>query len=170
MQDMLDFEIDATSARRVQEALNGLGEALGPAGRAMILKKIAEIYLEETEKRFVSQSDPDRKRWPKLKESTIRIKKKKGSFLEPEHIGILTTDLFNSIKYRISGDQVYVGSNLRYAPWFHYGSKTGGWGPRPSRRFLGRNTRIDAKVLKLYEKEIERLVGIKMSNVGLLEV
>lgn len=158
---MLNFKVNYTSAKKVEEALRGLGEALGPLEQNRILRKIAAEYLADTEKRFVSQSDPDRKKWKPLRPATIEVKKRKGSLMGPTHIGVWTGKLASSLQYRISGDTAYIGSNVPYAPWFHYGHKQG-WGPTPSRRFLGRNTRIDQKILRLYESEIAKIVGLNI--------
>lgn len=170
---MLNFKVDYTSAKKVQDALRGLEEALGPREQNQILKKIAVQYLAETEKRFGSQSDPDRKKWKPLKPSTVKMKQRKGSLseffkndtakIEPTHIGVWTGKLVSSLQYRISGDTVTIGSDVPYASWFHYGHKKG-WGPTPSRRFLGRNTRIDEKILRIYENEIMKRIGLSVQN------
>ena len=162
---MLNFEINYTGSRKVEEMLRGLGEAFGPQVRDQILKKIAVEYLKETEKRFDAQSDPDRKKWKPLQNSTIRLKQLKGSLMGPTHIGVWTGRLASSIKYRLSGDSVYIGSDVPYAPWFHYGTRKG-WGPVPSRRFLGRNTRIDQKALNVLENEIRKRLGMGLTGFG----
>ena len=161
---LLNFEIDYTSAQKVQDALNGLSEAFGPAERDRILRKIAIDYLADTEKRFDKQYDPDRKKWSPLRYSTIRVKERKGSLLEAMHIGVWTGELASSLQYVLRGDTVSIGTNVRHGPWFHYGTKKG-WGPVPSRRFLGRNTRIDQKILRTFENEIRKRIGIGLTDI-----
>jgi len=161
---ILNFEVNYTGAQKVTDALRGLGEAFGPEERNRILKKIAAEYSADTEKRFLNQSDPDRKKWSPLRNSTIRYKTVKGNLMGAAHIGVWKGKLASSIQYRLVGDSVYIGSNVPYAPWFHYGTKKG-WGPVPSRRFLGRNTRIDQKILKTYENEIRKLLGMQLSDI-----
>lgn len=170
---MLNFEVHYTGADKVREWLNGLGEAFGPSGQKEILRKVGALYLNDTEKRFEKQVDPDRKKWKPLSPTTIRIKKQTGSLMGAEHIGVWTGNLASSLQMRISGDSVFIGSNIKYAPWFHYGvkrfSKKGRrmypWGTIPPRRFLGRNTRIDEKVIGLVKKEVSHRLGIKISDL-----
>lgn len=161
---LLNFEIDYTGAQKVQDALNGLGEAFSPQERDRILRKIAVDYLHETESRFEKQYDPDRKKWKPLTKTTLRIKSKKGSLMGAAHIGVWTGKLASSLQYVLRGDTVSIGTNVRHGPWFHYGTKDG-WGPVPSRRFLGRNTRIDQKILRTYENEIRKRIGFNLVDV-----
>ena len=94
------FEVNITGAQKVDAMLRGLGEKLGPQTRNQILKKIAAEYLYETERRFDKQVDPDRKKWKPLRDSTIRLKTRKGSLMGPTHIGVWTGRLATSIQYR----------------------------------------------------------------------
>lgn len=161
---LLNFEMDYTGAQNVRDALNGLGEAFGVQERDRILRKIAADYLHETEDRFNKQYDPDRKKWSPLRQSTIRIKQRKGNLMGAAHIGVWTGKLAASLQYVLRGDAVSIGTNVRYGPWFHYGTE-GGWGKVPSRRFLGRNTRIDQKILRTYENEIRKRLGMGLVDV-----
>ena len=161
---MLRFEVDYTGEPKVQNALKGLGEAFGSQERDRILTKIAADYLKDTEKRFENQYDPDRKSWKPLQRSTIRLKARTGNLMGATHIGVWTGKLASSLQYILREDSVFIGTNVRHGPWFHYGTN-GGWGPVPSRRFLGRNARIDQKVLRTYENEIRKRLGM-----GLLDI
>lgn len=172
---MIRFEVDYTSAKRVQDALNGLGEALGPIGQNRILRKIGSMYLHETEKRFETQSDPDRKKWPELSPTTVKFKAglrrhpsgRGPSIDSPTRKGLWTGTLASSLQMVVQGDTVKIGSNVEHAPWFHYGVRAGKtWGRQPSRRFLGRNTRIDQKALNILKQELIGKYGIAESDVN----
>ena len=178
---MLNFEVDYTSAKRIQDALNGLGEALGDVGRNRILRLIGRMYLHETERRFETQSDPDRKKWAELRPTTVNFKSglrrhpsgRGPSIGSPTRKGLWTGTLASSLQMVVRGDTVLIGSNEPHAPWFHYGVRAGKtWGYQPSRRFLGRNTRIDQKALEMLKKILIDNYGIsekdvKNSNYGL---
>lgn len=172
---MIRFEVDQTSAKRVQDALNGLGEALGPAGQQRILRQIGAMYLHETERRFETQSDPDRKKWKELSPTTVKFKSglrrhpsgRGPSIDSPTRKGLWTGTLASSLQMRVEGDKVLIGSNVEHAPWFHYGVRAGKtWGPQPSRRFLGRNTRLDQKALDILKKVLIETYGIPASDVN----
>jgi len=143
------------SGDRVQDALRQLSETLGPQMKRQLLRKVGAIYLAYAEERFEKQNSPQRKRWEPLKESTIRIKEKKGSLRGAEHIGTWTGKLASSLSFRVQGDEVLVGSNVEYAPYFHFKvkkgtpTKGGPWGDIPARPFLGRNERADKRVLDM---------------------
>ena len=172
---MLNFKVNYTSADRVQRALVGLEEALGSTGRNLILRSIGQIYLHETERRFKTQSDPDRKKWRGLTKTTLKFKSGKvdhpsgrGPSIErPEYIGIWTGALASSINMRIQNDSVLIGSNVPHAPWFHYGNKSmKTWGQQPSRRFLGRNTRIDGKAINIIKSILINKYGIPLQDIN----
>ena len=171
---MIRFEVDYTSAKRVQDALNGLGEALGPAGQSRVLRKIGAMYLHETEKRFETQSDPDRKKWPELRPTTVKFKEGlrrhpsgRGSSIDsPTRKGLWTGTLASSLQMVVQGDTVKIGSNVEHAPWFHYGVRAGKtWGPQQSRRFLGRNTMIDQKAINILKQELIDAYGLAKGDV-----
>lgn len=170
---MLNFEVDYTGADKVKDWLRGLDEAFGSSGQKDILRKVGMLYLKDTEDRFEKQVDPDRKHWKPLSPTTLRIKKQTGNLMGAEHIGVWTGRLASSLQLRISGNSVFIGTNVKYAPWFHYGVKrfvkhkmrTVPWGIIPARRFLGRNTRIDGQVIRLIKQEISLRLGIKVSEL-----
>lgn len=182
---MFNFEVNYTSAKKIEEALRGLDEAFEGATQRAILRKVGNAYLADTLKRFENQHNPDRKPWKKLSPHTIRHKKHgtikgRGASVDyPERRGVWTGDLINSLAYRIEGNSVIIGTDVEHARWFHYGVKnlkefgkkaSGGpltvpWGPIPARRFLGRNNRIDDKVLKVVNEEITKIIGINPSSV-----
>jgi phage gpG-like protein len=182
---MISFEVKYTSANKVNDLLNGLSEAFSPSVQKSMLRKIGILYLADTEGRFdiSRQHNPDRKKWEKLKPSTLRLKEKgfKGrgpSISAPEHRGVWTSNLSSTLQMRFEGDSVLIGSDQEYAKTFHYGRKKKArgtakngktlyspWGDIPARRFLGRNTRIDSKVMNVLEQEIIKQTGINPSSI-----
>lgn len=175
----MNFEVNYTGADKVERALRGLNEAFNGATQKAILRKVGNLYLSDTLKRFENQHNPDRKPWAALKPVTIKLKKNgkhpRGRSVDrPERIGVWTGELINSLSFRIDGNSVIIGSNAEHAPWFHYGVKrlkkiggdlTAPWGSITARRFLGRNTRIDAKVLNLINAEITKAIGINPNSI-----
>jgi phage gpG-like protein len=176
---MLNFEVNYTGAKKVEEALRGLNESLSSAQIRRLLNKLGNIYLADTLKRFENQHDPDRKPWKELRPVTIKLKTNgmsgRGPSIDaPTRKGVWTGDLISSLTFRVEGNSVFVGSDVEHAPYFHYGVKKSKslsgnrktpWGQVPARRFLGRNTRIDAKVLKAFGDEICNLIGINPNSV-----
>lgn len=177
---MLNFEVNYTSAKKVEEALRGLDEAFKPETHRKILRKIGLAYLGDTLKRFKNQHNPDRKPWATLKPVTVYYKthgmKGRGRSVDsPERRGVWTEDLYNSINFRIEGNSVIIGTDVEYAPFFHYGvkrlkklkgSQTAPWGIIPPRRFLGRNTRIDQMILKIYNESLREELGMNLNSVS----
>ena len=171
---MLNFEVNYTGKKKVEDALSELSKAFSGAVPKSMLNKVGNLYLADTVKRFDNQHDPDRKPWKPLRPITVQYKttgmKGRGaSIAEPTRRGVWTGDLINSLTFRVEGNSVFVGSNEEHAKYFHYGAKklkklggnrTAPWGPVPSRRFLGRNTRIDSQVLKILKEEIAKLANV----------
>lgn len=181
---MFNFEVNYTSAKKIEEALRGLDEAFEIKTQRAILRRVGRIYLSDTLKRFENQHNPDRKPWATLKPVTIKHKthgsgRRGPSVRSPSRRGIWTEDLYNSIDYRVEGNSVIIGTDVEYAKYFHYGAKRlkridsalgvsnrfAPWGPIPARRFLGRNNRIDDKVLKVVNEEITKVIGINPNSV-----
>lgn len=172
---MFNFEVDYTGADKVRNALNGISESFSGKQTRSILQKVAAMYIAETEDRFKNENDLDRKKWPSLSPVTIRLKQKGYEGRKPAahgatRIGVWTGDLSSSIKYRIEGDTVIIGSDVKYAKHFHYRVPKGGgkvgWGTSPSRRFLGRNTRIDSKVIQVVRNELIKATGLDINSIS----
>lgn len=80
-----------------------------------------------------------------------------------------------SLKMRFDGNSVVIGTDVKYAKPFHYGVKKltklkgkakAPWGPIPARRFLGRNNRIDKKVIGIVRDELAKKIGIDPGSAG----
>lgn len=171
---MFNFEVDYTGADKVRNALNGISESLSGKQTRSILQKVAALYISDTENRFDREYDVDRKKWEPLRKTTIRLKEQGYRGRSPAingaaHRGVWSGKLSTSLKYRIEGDTVIIGSDLKYAPFFHYGVKKKGghpWGTIPPRRFLGRNTRIDSKVIQMVRNELIKATGLDINSIS----
>lgn len=195
---MIRFEVNHTGNAKVMRAFDGLYSALSRDSQRGMLIRAANIYVSETKKRFEKQYDVDRKKWPVNTDTTIRLKttgfKCRDAAENPNHIGVWTGKLINSIRYRLEGNEVLIGSDLPYATTFHYGAKKGTlagprsrlgasrkriakgktplayggspWGDIPPRRFLGRNNRIDGQVVLVIRDELAKKIGLKGVDLG----
>jgi phage gpG-like protein len=177
---MFNFEVDYTGNEKVRNSLNGLFQIFSRDFQRGILARIGHEYIADTENRFNKEYDVDRKKWAELKPSTIRLKKygdgRRGpGILGPTYRGVWTGDLATSLKMRFDGNSVLIGSDIEYAPWFHYGvknlkkigtTKTAPWGRIPPRRFLGRNNRIDSRVINIIQEQLAKKIGIDVKSAG----
>ena len=177
---MFTFEVNYTGNAKVQKAFDGLFSAFSRDTQRGILARIGHEYIADTEKRFEKQHDVDRKPWANLSKTTVRLKKKGDGRRGPgimgaSHRGVWTGDLATSLKMRFDGNSVVIGTDIEYAKPFHYGVKklnkigakaTTPWGPIPPRRFLGRNNRIDKKVIGIVRDELAKKIGIDPGSAG----
>ena len=163
---MLRFETNYTVSDKLRRLLTGLNEAFTPSDQRSVLTQIGQIYLDATKKRFVTQTDVDRKKWKPLKPDTIR---KKGH----SRIGLLSGDLRNSIKMEFTGNSVFIGTDVIYAKTFHYFVRKGDfrksppipYGDIPRRSFIGRNNRIDDQVVKKLKQIYAKQFGLDVSEL-----
>ena len=157
----MNFEVTMTGADKIQKRLDDLEKTFKPNSSEyrQAQRLIAKKYTELTLGAFKKETNPSRKPWKDLQESTQRLKNRdylgRGKAIEgPTKIGVWTGTLRKSITWRIDGRDILVGSDVEHAKWFHYfikkGSKKGGpWGDIPARFFLGRSARYDDQVLKV---------------------
>ena len=160
---MMTFEVEHTGSNKIQGLLSGLKNAFNDTERKNILRAVGTIYTQATRERFDKQYDVDRKKWKPLRPVTVRLK-------GHSKIGHKTGALRKSIRMRIQGDSVYVGTDLIYAKTFHYFVKKGQygktsrdqpipWGNIPRRSFIGRNLRLDDKVIKMLKRTYKEKYG-----------
>jgi len=152
------IDSDVSGNERIQRALRELAETINPQMKERLMGEIGADYVDfvKTEV-FDKQRSPQRKKWAKLKESTVKIKRWSGNTRGAEFVGTWTGDLVRSLKFRVVGDSVLIGSDLHYAPHFHFfvkkGSGGGGpWGDIPARPFLGVSERADKRILKIMNR------------------
>jgi phage gpG-like protein len=183
----MKFELVHTGNAKVEKAMDGLFKALSPEFRYGVLRKVANLYLSETVKRFDYQYDVDRKKWKANTETTSHYKKKglyrkkkmvrPPAIMGPNHVGTWTGTLATSLEVNFGYSEVMIGSDQPYAKTFHYGAKKGAfgvdrrgnpipWGDIRPRRFLGRNNRIDKQVTNLIRDELANKIGLKGVNLG----
>lgn len=152
------FEANVSGNERIQRELARLAANMNPERKNELMNKIGENYVDfvKTEV-FDKQRSHQRKTWAELSPVTIRIKEKKGSRRGPGFIGTWTGDLVDSLTFRVVGDSVFIGSDVPYAPFFHFfvkkgRNKGGPWGDIPPRPFLGVSERADKRILKVMNK------------------
>lgn len=112
-----------------------------------LLDNIGTLVETQTQDRFVSETDPDGKKWAAW--SSKYKKSGKG-------INILrnTQRLFGSINYQVKGNNVEVGSNVEYSAVHNYGYEKR---KIPKRTFLGmgeQNKKDVDKLVKLYIEDL----------------
>lgn len=177
---MFSFEVNYTGNAKVQKAFDGLFSAFSRDTQRGILARIGHEYIADTEKRFENEHDVDRKPWKALRPVTVKLKKtgdgRRGpGIMGASHRGVWTGDLATSLKMRFDGNSVVIGTDVEYAKPFHYGVKklttlkgkaNAPWGPIPARRFLGRNNRIDKKVIGIVRSELAKKIGIDPGSAG----
>jgi phage gpG-like protein len=148
------FDIRVDGGRRIEDALRQLSETMGPQMKRQLLGRIGKVYLDYTVDNYEKNRSPQRKRWEENKESTLKKRRRIGFYGDGD-VGFMTGDLYFSLKSEVQGDSVFVGSDVEYAPFFHFKvkkgtpAKGGPWGDIPARPFLGRNERADKKVLNM---------------------
>jgi len=153
-----------------------------------LLQQIGLIHLLNTRRRFESQTDPKGRVWKyntkttqKYKASGLRGGDNPGLFgdkgrtpavMGPNHRGVWTGRLMESLDTRMSGNTVivYVKKDIPYARVFQEGAYKGEfhidssskgapihypWGPIPARPFLGTNKKTDEEVLKLLRSYLD---------------
>ena len=153
------FEADVSGNERIQRALRELAETINPQMKERLMGEIGADYVDfvKTEV-FDKQRSHQRKKWAKLKPSTIKLKKWSGNTRGAEFVGTWTGDLVESLKFRVVGDSVLIGSDLIYAATFHFFVKKDAfgngspWGDIPARPFLGVSERADKRILKVMNK------------------
>ena len=153
------IEADVSGNERIQRALRELAETINPQMKKQLMGLIGADYVDfvKTEV-FDKQRSPQRKKWAKLKPSTINLKRWSGNTRGAEFVGTWTGDLVESIKFRVVGDSVLIGSDLIYPGTFHFFVKKGAfgngspWGDIPARPFLGVSERADKRILKVMNK------------------
>ncbi len=123
----------------LQNSLAGIAARAGDL--TPVLTDIGESLLLSARDRFDTETDPDGSPWPKLKPRTIKAKKYRAQTGKPyrtkaDPAAILkdTFTLRDSIAYRVTSRDLFVGTNRRYGI-YHQSLK-----PRrriPRRAFLG---------------------------------
>ncbi len=95
--------VESDEWKRALEQLSGKVSAIRP-----VLLSVGEYVLGQTLERFRKQTAPDGSRWKRVEPRYWRKKKVKKILTE-------SSRLRESINYRVVGDRVLIGTNLRYA-------------------------------------------------------
>ena len=111
----IEVRADVGPAQRALAALRAKAADLAPAFR-----EIGSGIVEEARLGFRESKDPYGTPWQKLKASTI-ARRRKGSSQPLLDTGRLR----NSISFRLIGNGVEVGTNVRYAAIHQFGGEAG---------------------------------------------
>jgi phage virion morphogenesis protein len=84
-----------------------------------LLKNIGEALLGTTLKRFRTETDPDGQPWHPLLPAYAAIKRGPGILRESARPG---SSLMGTIVYQVRGNEVIVGSNVKYAAVHQFGA------------------------------------------------
>jgi phage virion morphogenesis protein len=100
----IEIAIDDSDFQGAMRALADRGRNLAPA-----LKSIGEALRNSTENRFKEQTGPDGRPWAPLSPQTIKRKK-----ANKDKILVERGRLAGSIAYRVTGNELAVGTSLIY--------------------------------------------------------
>ena len=141
--------------------LDGLRGRLNDQRIRAALTGVGEYLLLETDNCFRDERAPDGQRWQSLKLSSRKLYKRRfgrspGMRQEAEYTRrrkILTDTgrLRGSIAYRVSGNQVAVGTNVIYARTHNQGDPARGI---PKREFLGLTPERERRIVELIRREL----------------
>lgn len=128
----IGVEISVNGIERVQQRMLSLSRDNFSA----MLEEVGGLVESQVRRRISEQkTSPDGKNWPAWSDSYARTRHGNHSLLENEG------DLLDSIQYVINGDELEVGSNVKYAATHQFGDKRLAFGKVdvviPPRPFLG---------------------------------
>ena len=115
MDEPIEIKIDNKELNQVLDKLFEKTSNLKP-----LMKNIAGIMADAVEKNFKQEGRPE---WANLKESTIKLRTKKGNW--PGKILQMRGELAASITSEYSENSAIVGTNKAYAAIHQFGGKTG---------------------------------------------
>ncbi len=143
----------------------------------VMLKSIGEYLTATTQDRFRTSTAPDGKKWQEnslvtlwntledrhfRKDGTVNKRGQKRFNSKKPLIGVGQTGgtLQDSIHYQLGNGEVFVGSNMIYAPMQHYGGKKSDfphlWGDIPARPFLGLSLADEQEITEIVKEHILR--------------
>lgn len=155
--------------------VNVLEQVQGNLQDDELLKEIGEHLTNTTQERFRTSTAPDGSKWQLNssvtlwrtlgnehfnKNGTINKKGKHRFNSKKPLIGVGQTagTLQDSIHYQLGNGEVFVGSNLIYAPMMHYGGTKVQfphlWGDIPARPFIGLSLADEQEIIELVKEHI----------------
>jgi|SRR4051794_26437152 phage virion morphogenesis protein len=120
-----------------------------------LLRVAGEVMLGSKEKTFREQGSPAGS-WPPLAKSTLRRKKKGYKIL------IESARLKNSVTYKIMGNRLIIGTNLKYAQIQQRGGQAGRKGPFKKKG--GRRPMIPARPFVIFRPEDPQRIQAAMEK------
>lgn len=137
--------------KELQVAINRLN-ALG-SNTDDLLADIGEQLLNSTVKRFDSATDPDGNKWEELAPATKQAKQCAG---KPADALVRDMYLRDTLAYQISGDDLFIGSNLVYAATHQLGDDRRNI---PARAFLGIGDDDKHNVIALVNRHLDDILS-----------
>lgn len=150
-------------------------DTLGGGGQQALLKDIGEHLTNTTQDRFRTSTAPDGSRWQANssvtlwrglgdahfnKNGTVNKRGKNRFNSKKPLVGFGQTGgtLRDSIHYQLGNGEVFVGSNLIYAPMMHFGGTKSEflhlWGDIPARPFLGVSVADEAEITEIIKDHL----------------
>lgn len=130
-----------TLARLAKEGLN----------TNKMIKDTANAWGEITRRQFLTETDPEGRRWAKLKPSTLERKQNNPKSIYKTAIGRDTGYAFYSSGYKkIKKDSFEIGFRAKYLVYFHQGKRN--QEPRPIYIFQQRKKLLDKETKKLIKE------------------
>lgn len=155
--------------------VNVLEQVQGNLKDDELFKEIGEHLTNTTQERFRTSTAPDGSKWQLNssvtlwrtlgdehfnKNGTVNKKGKHRFNSKKPLIGVGQTagTLQDSIHYQLGNGEVFVGSNLIYAPMMHYGGTKAQfphlWGDIPARPFIGLSLADEQEIIELVKEHI----------------
>lgn len=155
--------------------VNVLNKTAGNLQDDELFKEIGEHLTNTTQERFRTSTAPDGSKWQLNssvtlwrtlgdehfnKNGTINKKGKHRFNTKKPLMGVGQTagTLQDSIHYQLGNGEVFVGSNVIYAPMMHYGGTKAQfphlWGDIPARPFLGISLADEQEIIELVKEHI----------------
>lgn len=140
-----------------------------------LFKEIGEHLTNTTQERFRTSTAPDGSKWQLNSSFTLWLgledkhfnkngtvnKRGKHRFNSKKPLigfGETSGTLQDSIHYQLGNGEVFVGSNLIYAPMMHYGGTKAQfphlWGDIPARPFIGLSLADEQEIIELVKEHI----------------
>lgn len=142
-----------------------------------MFKSIGEYLVATTQDRFRTSTAPDGRKWQENSMVTLLNSLKDYHFRKDGTVnkrgqhrlntkkplvsaGQAGGTLQDSIHYQLGNGEVFVGSNIVYAPMMHFGGKKSKyahlWGDIPARPFLGLSLADEQEIAEIVKKHILR--------------
>lgn len=150
---MIEIEWDD---RRITQALRDLQRAAGNLNPALI--EIREVLIESTQKRFVSKTGPDGKKWANNSDVTIELKGTNDPLVDG---GYLNSEIAGDV---IGGHTLEIYSTKDQAAMMQFGGTKAEfphlWGDIPARPFLGISFEDDAEIMSIINNHLENAIKL----------